>query len=136
MPLAATKHTPAGAAAFAKFFIQTIDWAYATTSTTYMRHYFQHSCVACLSTADAVDQAKRAGHHFDGDRFRIRQVVPASPRGAELSAMVHFDVESAEVVTASGAFVNGLPAYPDFRERAFVQWQLDHWTVVEMIPGR
>ncbi len=30
MPVAATKHTPDGAKAFAEFFIKTIDWGYAT----------------------------------------------------------------------------------------------------------
>ena len=30
MPALATQHTPEGAVAFAKFFIQTIDWGFAT----------------------------------------------------------------------------------------------------------
>ncbi len=44
MPVLATKHTAAGAQAFAEFFIKTIDWGYATTSSAYMRHYFEQSC--------------------------------------------------------------------------------------------
>lgn len=135
MPVDATKHTRAGAAAFAKFFIQTIDWAYATTSTTYMRHYFQLSCVACRSTADAVDKARRAGHYFVGDRFKIRKVTTATPRGAQLSAVVHFDVESVEVVTQQNKYVDAAPAATDVKEHAFATWGAKGWSIAEMIPS-
>src|SRR4051794_15205328 len=71
VPLEATQHTGRGAQAFAEFFIKTIDWGYATTSSAYMRHYFTKSCIGCRSTAEALDKAARAKHHFVGDRFTL-----------------------------------------------------------------
>ena len=58
MPVAATKHTADGAKAFAEFFIKTIDWGYATTSSAYMRHYFK-SVYWCGIAAKAFDCSLR-----------------------------------------------------------------------------
>src|SRR4051812_41161247 len=38
-PAAARAHTQAGANAFAEFYMRTLDWAYATTNPSYMKHY-------------------------------------------------------------------------------------------------
>jgi Family of unknown function (DUF6318) len=132
MPLEATQHTPDGAKAFAEFFIKTIDWGYATTSSTYMRHYFQKSCIGCRSTADALDKARRQQHHFIGDRFTIRSV---SETGRATSTTIHllatFDVQSVEVVDEHGESVDASPAVNGFRERVSASWLTDHWLVHE-----
>ena len=60
MPVAATKHSAAGAQAFAEFFIKTIDWGYATTSSAYMRHYFMHACSGCARLRDAISIEQRS----------------------------------------------------------------------------
>jgi hypothetical protein len=135
MPLAATKHTPAGAAAFAKFFIQTIDWAYATTSTTYMRHFAAPDCVGCASLKKAIDGAGSRTRHFIGGRFTIRKLVPGGlggPNGAETSEFVHFDVTSVEVVDSTGRFIDGQGAFTDYRERPYLRWHNAAWSVVEL----
>jgi hypothetical protein len=130
MPLAATKHTAAGAQAFAEFFIKTIDWGYATTSSAYMRHYFTSSCIACVSTARALDRADELHRHFIGDRFAIRQVA----RAGRLSVSVHFDVTAVETVTKRGRPVGGYPALSNFREQLFVRWHISRWIVARMAP--
>ncbi len=71
MPLVATKHTPAGAVAFAKFFELTIDWGYATTSTAYMRHYYEPTCVTCKSIQLGLDRAAAKHRRFVGGRMAI-----------------------------------------------------------------
>jgi hypothetical protein len=133
-PLAATKHTRAGANAFAKFFILTIDWAYATTSTTYMCHYFDPACVACRSAVAGIKKANRQGHHFVGDRFTVRSVNGIPGHGSNPAARVQFDVESTEVVDTNDDYVDSVPALHDFQERIYVFWRQNAWTVTEMIP--
>lgn len=134
MPVAATKHTAAGAKAFAVFFIKTIDWAYATTSTTYMRHYFDRSCVECRSAADAVDDAAHKHRHFVGDRFKIRSSTPIANRDGAAGVDVYFDVTSVDVLDSSGRVVDGLDAIHNFRERIYLQQSRTDWAVVDMIP--
>jgi hypothetical protein len=130
MPLEATQHTPEGAKAFAGFFIKTIDWGYATTSSAYMRHYFEPSCVSCRSAAIALDRARTKHRHFIGDRFTIRRV--ASTSNSRIS--VYFDVSSAETVDRHGKGVGGYPALTNFREDMHLVWTSPHWSVKQMVP--
>lgn len=132
MPLEATQHTSDGAKAFAEFFIRTIDWGYATTSSAYMRQYFVASCIACASTADAIDSAAAKGHRFIGDRFTIRETTLT--RSVPIGVSVTFDVTSAEVVDRHDNFVDGLPALHDFEEAMSPAWSGGRWVVAEMVP--
>lgn len=133
-PILATQHSAAGAKAFAEFFIRTIDWAYATNSAKYMRHYYEASCIECRSAADAVDKAVREGHHFIGDRFTIRRSAVLNSSNASTVVDVYFDVSAAEVVDGKGRFVDGLGALNNYRERITTAWRPSGWMVTDMLP--
>jgi hypothetical protein len=136
MSLEATQHTPAGAIAFAKFFELTIDWGYAVTSTAYMKHYIQPTCVTCKSIQIGLDNAAAKHRHFIGGRLSISTALdrgPGGPYDAERSVDVTFRLPSVEVVDSSGAFVNGDPAFT-MKDRVYVRWVGSGWTVVEIQP--
>ncbi len=70
LPVAATRHTADGAKAFAEFFIKTIDWGYATTSSAYMRHYFEPTCIGCASVRSGLStRPASSDRHFIGGRI-------------------------------------------------------------------
>ena len=131
MPLTATQHTADGAKAFAEFFIKTIDWGYATTSSTYMRHYFGKSCIGCNSTARALDKARRQQHHFIGDRLILRAAQIKSSDAVHSQLLATFDVTSAEVVDRNDKYVHAVPALIDYRELLTLAWSSDQWSVGE-----
>ncbi|HZZ96909.1 MAG TPA: DUF6318 family protein [Jatrophihabitantaceae bacterium] len=131
MPLEATQHTPEGAKAFAEFFIKTIDWGYATTSSAYMRHYFTKSCLECSNAASALDRAARLHRHFVGDRFSIKS---ASPARRSSTIRVTFDVSSGEVVDRHDHFLSGDTSHPGYREDIAVSWAGQSWMVRKMVP--
>ena len=133
MPLEATQHTSEGAKSFAEFFIKTIDWGYATTSSTYMRHYFTTACIGCRSTADAIDKAAKQHHHFIGDRFTALAANAAAISSSSSVANARFDVTSGEVVTKSGKYVAAEPALSRVRQRLLLEWHGDGWTVVDFL---
>jgi hypothetical protein len=136
LPAVATEHTPAGAVAFAKFFIQTIDWGFATTSGAYMRHYYAKSCVECVSHADGLDNTRKASEHYVGGRFTITGVMAAqSAQPANASVVVTFDLTSAVVLDASGTYVNGDRAYSGLRRQLWLNWMDGAWQVTNMRPA-
>ncbi|MFL6164244.1 MAG: DUF6318 family protein [Jatrophihabitantaceae bacterium] len=70
-PAAAKVHSQAGANAFAEFFMRTLDWAYATTNPSYMKHYYGPTCGLCSGIATGI--AKTAAEHewYEGGRLTI-----------------------------------------------------------------
>lgn len=136
MPLLATTHTAAGAVSFAKFFELTIDWGYATTSTAYMRHYYESTCVTCKSIQIALENARAKGRHFVGGRMTVisaRDRGPGGMRDADRSATVSYRLTSTAVIGADGSFVGGDRART-MEDRIFVRWISSGWSVAEMVP--
>ncbi|TAM81163.1 MAG: hypothetical protein EPN43_14415 [Jatrophihabitans sp.] len=132
MPPEATAHTPAGAVAFAEFFIRTMDWGYATVSSTYMRHYFTADCTICAGLADGIDGIAAKGRHVYGNRFAIAPgstATPGSSGGEEYAVRVSYSVTSGEVVDTSGRFVEGQPAL-QLVDQISTRWSHDRWSVV------
>ena len=130
-PLVATQHSSAGAKAFAEFFIRTIDWGYATTSSTYMRHYFQSSCKQCVVVANLLDNARRNGDHYVGGRITIKSshVLAFGPSPTvDLLVLVTAD----EVVDRNGKPKDADVAYPNLSERIFLAWAHRGWLVTDM----
>ncbi len=131
-PVAATHHDAAGAAAFAKFFVQTIDWAYATMSTTYMRHYFEDSCTYCTATARPIDQAAAKGQYIVGARYiNYRVETPSFGSVGESSVGVTIDIQSGELVDQSGSFVDGTPAKTGVVWTPKLTWKTSSWVVTD-----
>jgi hypothetical protein len=133
MPLAARRHTRAGARAFAVFFIETIDWAYASTSTSYMRHYVRPSCIECRNVADAIDRDRAQDHHFLGGRFTVRHVAVGYGRNG-VCIQLTLAITAVEVVTARGNYVGAEQAHAALHEDLFLQWFSPAWLVVRMVP--
>ncbi len=135
MPTAATKHTADGARAFAKFFIQTIDWGYATTSSTYMRRYYQPSCTQCRVTRLALDNAQRDKQHYLGGRLTIVQVgqlVRGGPQRTDLSVRIVLNISAGELVDRNSRASHPDVAHNGFRELVSMKWLGKGWTIVQI----
>jgi len=135
MPALAMMDSAPGAVAFAKFFMQTFDWGYATTSSTYVRHYFASSCAECSSAANGIDTSARAQQRFIGDRF-LNLVAVAVPVGArsdvDAAIKVDFAVTGTEVVDKEGKEVQAVPPRETESVTVFLRWQVTGWVVVDL----
>ncbi len=131
MPVAATAHTPEGAVAFAKFFIQTIDWGYATTSSAYMKHYFQTGCTQCKNVQTFLDSARKAHEHYVGSRVTIKGASPAAG-STDNVVELRVDLTSWELVDTANNFKSADVAYNDFRETVRLSWTHTGWTTEEL----
>jgi hypothetical protein len=130
-PVTATQHSAAGAKAFAEFFIRTIDWGYATTSSAYMRHYFEPSCEQCEVVARLLDNAHRSGDHYIGGRIALKssQVLAFEPVP---TVDLHLLVTADEVIDSHGKPKDADVAYPNLRERISLTWDCGRWVIKDM----
>jgi hypothetical protein len=131
MPVEATQHTPAGARAFAIFFIKTIDWGYATMSGAYLRHFSSSHCATCLSLAHDLDDDRRNGHVYIGGRSKIRG-TERGPAGRLHSQIVRVSATSFEEMSRIGKPVAADPAYPNLRYVVWFSWSARGWRTTRL----
>jgi hypothetical protein len=112
-----------------------MDWGYATTSSTYMRHYYQPTCTECDGNATGIDEAAQEQHRFIGDRLTnitAGTVATQGRAGVDLAVLVTFDVTGTEEVDKSGKYFDAQPPTPGYIETLYLSWSGVSWTVVDM----
>jgi len=133
MPLLATQHTPAGAVAFAKFFVKTIDWGFATASSSYARHYFLPACTGCRAFSDGSDRNRRLGIRDIGGRMTTRSAKSASESSGEPAAViVAYDITSYEDLDRNGKFITADGAHANQRFELRLSWIDGSWKVARL----
>jgi hypothetical protein len=114
-PAAARARTQAGANAFAEFYMRTLDWAYATTNPSYMKHYTAPSCGQCLGLATGISRTAADRHWYLGGRLSIYHATQTniSPvtAPADYCSKVKVDISATSVVDKTGKVFNGDGAY-------------------------
>jgi hypothetical protein len=137
MPASALQHTDAGAVAFAKFYLQTIDWGFATTNAAYMRHYYDKQCVRCQILDDAITSVQRANQRFIGGRSHITRVntFAAKTNGSDLIVDTISDIDSYTAVDGHGNIHSADIAHKDFPEKIGVKWNGSEWRVLYGFGG-
>jgi hypothetical protein len=117
-PTAATRtKTQKAANVFAAFYMQTIDWAYATTNPSYMAHYSGPGCGLCNGLATGIGKTAAAKHWYLGGRLTIRssvatQIAPVTAP-ADYCSIVTADITSTSAVDKTGKVFNGQGALTD-----------------------
>jgi hypothetical protein len=69
LPPAARADTPAGAEAFALFYVVALDYAYQAGDTRLLRELAK--CRGCSSVADGIDKWTAAGGRYEGGRLKV-----------------------------------------------------------------
>ncbi len=110
-PAAARARTQEGANAFAEFFMRTLDWAYATTNPSYMKHYSGPSCGLCNGLATGISKTAAEKHWYLGGRLTVHPAT-ATPIGpvtapADFCSTVIVDITATSVVDRTGKIFNG-----------------------------
>jgi hypothetical protein len=132
MPVEATQHTPAGARAFAIFFIKTIDWGNATVSGAYIRHFSAITCRSCASLATGMDADRRAGRTYIGGRITVRSTSLTRHKTRD-SVVVTLDSTGFEVVNRHRRYVTAEPPRHGLRILLELAWSASAWRVHEFM---
>jgi hypothetical protein len=136
LPAGATKNSGAGATAFAQFFVQTIDWGFATTSANYMAHYFDPACDECQQQKSGLEATASQGWHFVGGRYTIRSAALTAGSQTNATVLVTVAIAASKTVDRAGTVQSSTPADSDFGLRLSLVWQQSNWVVVGLdVPG-
>lgn len=135
-PAAARARTQAGANAFAEFYMRTLDWAYATTNPSYMKHYTGPSCGLCTGLATGISKTAAEHHWYLGGRLTVHPAT-ATPIGpvtapADFCSMLKLDVTAFSTVDDSGKVFTGDGAHAGDGLKLCVNDLKSAWTVTYM----
>lgn len=109
-PAEASAHTPDGAAAFVRFYIDLINDAYATGASQPLRAYATDACDSCASIADAVDDIYTDGGRAIGGQLTINTLTPTGvAEGVQTSVVVDATTDAYQRIDSSGVVVEDLP---------------------------
>lgn len=130
-PQAARVKSQDGADAFAEFFMRTLDWAYATTNPSYLKHYSGPSCGLCSGLATGISKTAAEHHWYLGGRLTVHPATP-TPIGsvtapADYCSITTADVTAASVVDRTGKVFNGQGALPDQTFKLCAKQDSDGW---------
>jgi len=130
-PAAARARTQDGANAFAEFYMRTLDWAYATTNPSYMKHYSGPSCGLCSGLATGISKTAAQKHWYLGGRFTLHPatsttVAPVTAP-ADYCARMSVDTTAESVVDRTGAVFSGDGAYKDLKVKICAKFTNPGW---------
>jgi len=134
MPAAAKRKTKAGAIAFTKTFIKTLNYSGASGDTAPFRRLFIAPCTRCEATADGIDKTYSAGGYFRGGgwvptRFQFHTM---DGNVAVLDAIVTYEAQT--WVKQSGAKPVKYPSSKNHLKAFNVRWQSEQWRVSALDP--
>lgn len=135
-PAAAAARTQAGANAFAEFFMRTLDWAYATTNPSYMKHYYGPTCGLCDGIAKTISKTASIKHWYLGGRLTIQPptATTISPvtAPAEFCSIERLSESAFSTVDRTGKVYTGDGAHTGDRVKLCMIERSDTWQITYM----
>jgi len=134
-PASLNRNLPAGADAFARYWMQTLDWGYATTDSSLAKAAFAASCTDCARFVKGnFDDTRAEGWHFRGGRVGFLESTLQQPdHHANATSLddVTVTVGALETLDRAGHVQSRAPAIPHITYRIWLRWTGARWTVVD-----
>lgn len=131
---AAAKHNTRGAALqFAQYWMQTLDWGYATTDSSLAKAAFSPSCTDCARFMKEFDDVRARGQHYRGGRLSFKEsAIQPNDHHNGSTYVIDVTVRQAalQVVGSTGHVVDSGPAVSRDISRIWIKWT-GRWSVVD-----
>jgi len=134
VPAQAKTNTDLGADLYAWYWMQTIDWAYATTDSSLAKAAYASSCADCARFMTIFDDVRASDRQFRGGRISLSDTVnqPNDHRNGATSVVdVTVSVAALETLDAANHVVKRAPAIPTVTYRVWLRWLGSGWTLVD-----
>ncbi|WP_141845950.1 DUF6318 family protein [Humibacillus xanthopallidus] len=106
IPAAARPETIEGAAAFSKFYFDTLNEAFRKADPSVLKGLSSPSCAMCNSLAEGVSEVRAAGNHYGGDLAQINYATASEFTPSSRKVLVSLDQLSVPIVNSAGKTVD------------------------------
>jgi RNase P subunit RPR2 len=129
VPAAAQKHTPAGAEAFVRFYIDQSNEASMKADVTLLPPLSDPGCKSCEALQTAVEELKTNGTHYDSAPVTISKAtaIDGGPKGQQFVRVLMVQNKT-DVVDATGKVVSTDPR-ADLARTFSTTWMGERWVL-------
>jgi hypothetical protein len=134
LPGGAKSDSPSGAAQFAGYWIEALDWGYATTDSTLAKSLYAPECTDCARLMHNYDDPRAKGQHFHGGRVNVvgtNVVTDDNRRPGTQPIDVTVHAEALQTLDARGHVVTSGGAIPRMTFRLWVKWTGTSWVLID-----
>ena len=132
LPPEARKHTPEGAEAFVRFYLDQINVAWTTPKAGIISRLSDPSCQSCASFEDTAAQLSKDGQRYAAtpSTFTTVKAYGGAPAGQQLVRVVGTQ-HKVDIVNASGRVVKTDPK-ESIAANALTIWKGTRWLMYDL----
>lgn len=132
LPAAATEETPEGAAAFAEWWFETLNYATATGDTDGFRTTYTDTCTSCEGFAQQVDEPFASGGSIDGGALLAQVTKPDGVQDGVATMPILVEAQETVILSADGEAIETLDSERLNLVMAVV-WSDQGWAVGDLV---
>lgn len=129
VPPAARKMTPEGAAAFARFFVESIGLAYQAAEPSVISDLSAEGCGGCETLIKAVAELRAEGERRVGGTYEVLAAVTPALEAGDAIVDVRYRRPAAEIVNADGVVTASAGPTSPVDAQVRVVWREGAWVV-------
>jgi hypothetical protein len=128
IPAAARKHTPAGAEAFVKFFVNQSALAWTKPDSSLIRSISMDSCKSCASLARTAEELEADGQRYEHPPIRLESAEALSGKSDRVTVAANIRQIRVNVITDKGDVIRTDEA-AQLQRTFLVVWGEGEWRV-------
>jgi hypothetical protein len=135
LPASIRVNRPVGSLGFTTYWMEALDWGYATTDSALAKSLYAPSCTGCTRFLhNAIDITREKNQHFRGGRISVTatDLLPTDGHaGATAIVDVTIQQSAMKIISAAGAVVESSMPIKDGLFRTWLKWNGANWVVVD-----
>jgi hypothetical protein len=131
VPAAARAHTPEGAEAFVRYFIDRVNFAWTTPEAGVISALSEAGCKSCVDLEKTASDLAKSQHRYDSPVVSVVTVTSLASKPGTQTVLFVGTQRKANVVDADGRVLSSDPEQRS--RRVFVlAWQDQRWSVSQI----
>lgn len=131
IPAAARAHTPAGAVAFVRYFIERVNYAWTTPQPGAISALSEQACKSCADLEKTAGELALLRHRYDAPVVSVASLTNVASKPGIETVLFVGSQRKANVVDAAGRVVSSDPQQSS--RRIFVlAWHQQRWSVAQI----
>lgn len=129
IPSEAVPDTPQGAAAFARFYLELLNQAFAEGDATTVRALSDPGCGTCMNLIGAIEEKPSLGERVEGGDYEVVFAEAPPVEAGDVIVDVRYSLTEVRVYGPDGALLRSTPAQTNIDSQIRLLRGADAWFV-------